>query len=208
MAQCSHAARILLVKNVDPLPPGFGEFARETGVHLDVLDYRAIRNANVWDGYDGLVLSGTDLSPHLHPSIYQAEGALVRSSRKPVLGICGGFQVIATEWNAPIVDARSPVYGRTGVRVLERDKLFDGLGETFQAFSKHRYCVRQAPEGFRTIAESANDGYVYAIKGIHAPVYGVQFHPERRHEAARVLHNFLTIVLKHRDTASREDARV
>ncbi len=208
MAQCSHPAKILVVKNVDPLPPGFAQFAQEADVDLDVLDYREIREHGVANRYDGMILSGTDLSPHLYPEIYRDEGALIRACWKPVLGICGGFQIIATEWGAPIGDTHCPVYGRTEVRVLEDDDLFKGLGSTFQAFSKHRYCVKHPPVGFRTIAESVQGSYVYALKGIDAPVYGVQFHPERRLEGARILQNFLNIVRDYRETVHVECASV
>jgi GMP synthase-like glutamine amidotransferase len=208
MAQCSHAAKLLVVKNVDPLPPGFDQFAQDSDVDLDVLDYREIREHGVANQYDGLILSGTDLSPHLYPEVYRDESALIRSCMKPVLGICGGFQIIASEWGAPIGNTHCPVYGRTEVRVIEDDDLFSGLGPTFNAFSKHRYCVQHPPIGFRTIAKSAKDGYIYAIKGIDAPIYGVQFHPERRLEGSKVLHNFLNIVLNHRKTIHMECAIV
>jgi anthranilate/para-aminobenzoate synthase component II len=208
MEQSSQETRVLVIRNVDPLPPGFATFFQEACVELDVLDYREIRGHVVSNRYHGVILSGTDLSPHLYPEIYRDEGALVRSCKKPMLGICGGFQIIATEWGAPIGDAHQPVYGRTEVRVLERNDLFNGLGSTFQAFSKHRYCVKRPPIGFRTIAESVQGNYVYAVKQIDAPIYGVQFHPERRLEAAKVLHNFLGIIRNHRTTSWAECANV
>jgi GMP synthase-like glutamine amidotransferase len=208
MEQCSYVAKILIIKNVDPLPPGFDQFAKTENVDLDVLDYREIRTYDIANEYDGLILSGTDLSPHFHPDIYSNERTLVRTCVCPVLGICGGFQIIATAWGAEITGTHQPIYGRTEVQVLHEDCLFKGLPSTFNAFSKHRYHVSHPPGGFQAIAESVRDKYLYAIKKNDAPVYGVQFHPERRLEGEKVLHNFLDIVLSHKNVASRESAIV
>lgn len=190
----SPPARLLIVKNVDPLPVGLRELARHADIAVHLVDYREISGGEAERGYHGILLTGTDLSPWLYPDLYRAQRELVERCACPVLGICGGFQLLAAHAGGALADAGSPVYGRTRVRIVEDDELFRGLAGSFVAFSKHRHRVSRVPPGFRVLARSVPHDHVYAVRMASAPVYGVQFHPERRLEGAKVLDNFLDIV--------------
>jgi len=74
--------------------------------------------------------------------------------------------------------------------------LFDGIPTRFSAGRYHSLCVDPAslPSGLEALA-AADDGTLMAIADRHAPVFGVQFHPESvlTKHGPRLLANFLTI---------------
>ncbi len=186
---------LLVVQNVERLPAGFSSMEADYGVRLDVMDYRNLSTFR-WEDhrYQGVILSGTDFAPHLHPELFEDEQRLVRGCPVPALAICGGFQVVCSAWGGTISDTAAPIYGRTHVRVVREDPLWAGLPRSFCAFSKHRYAVRQGVPDFEVTACSDNGEFVYAIRHKSRPIRGVQFHPERRHDGTRVMANFIELV--------------
>lgn len=120
--------------------------------------------------------------------------AIIREAEMPVIGFCGGHQLIAMAHGAPIGPMRrlrpgepdvttlsAPGYlkewGFTPVDVVQTDPLLDGLGSS-PVFLEAHYCeVKQLPTGFELLA-STGDCRIQVMKRSDRPVYGTQFHPE------------------------------
>lgn len=143
------------------------------------------------DGFVGAILSGTGESPAERPESYAAEMEFLRRTALPVLGICGGFQVLCLAWGGTLGPLSAPRYGRTPVSATRPDPLFTGLPEPFVAFTKHRFQVTALPASLTCIARSVEGGIVYGARHRERPQAGVQFHPERHSDGDRVLDNFL-----------------
>ncbi len=109
----------------------------------------------------------------------------------PVLGICYGHQLLAKIIGGEVGVGRGE-YGRTLIRVVERDLLFDGWGSEEYVWMSHRDHVVRLPREARVLAISEN-GYIAAFRLGDKPVYGVQFHPEVYHtrKGLVLLRNFL-----------------
>jgi GMP synthase (glutamine-hydrolysing) len=60
------------------------------------------------------------------------------------------------------------------------DKLFEGLEDNMRVWMSHGDKLAKLPEGFHTIATTANSEYA-AIGHESKPVYAIQFHPEVTH---------------------------
>ena len=138
--------------------------------------------------------------------------ALVRGLEVPVLGVCGGHQLLALAYGAQVApikgDSGATSYegmfrekGRTLVRVKIADPLVAGMkvGRQIAVHEYHAEEVKALPEGFVLLIEGEVSRY-QGIRHATRPVYGVQFHPESRRSpgpaGAAILSNFLKIALE------------
>ncbi|MBI1881032.1 MAG: gamma-glutamyl-gamma-aminobutyrate hydrolase family protein [Chloroflexi bacterium] len=141
--------------------------------------------------------------------------AVYREAAQPILGFCGGMQLLAPAYGAEIgplgplaPDKADPYHDAFGpgmkqergflpVRLAADHRLFDGLPVQPTFFQAHYWEVKAPPQGFRVLAES-DLCPVQAIAHRDRPIFGVQFHPEEYDEAhpdgRRVLENFLKMV--------------
>jgi GMP synthase-like glutamine amidotransferase len=119
---------------------------------------------------------------------------IIRSAEWPILGICGGCQLIAMAHGASLGSIRRleegeedpdeeyvPGYfkewGFVPLQILKSDPLFDGLGASPRFLAAHYWEVKEVPTGFDLLA-SSDFCRIQAIRQVGKPVYGTQFHPE------------------------------
>lgn len=141
---------------------------------------------------------------------------MVRTSKVPMIGFCGGGQIIAEAFGSKVGPIRKlrtgeldphPAYhpgffkewGFMPVRVLQTDPLFAGLGPVITVGEWHSRMMMSVPVGFDRLAET-DECPIQAIKQRGRLVYAVQFHPEhydRAHPDGKViLQNFFRQVNK------------
>jgi GMP synthase (glutamine-hydrolysing) len=139
---------------------------------------------------DGLILSGG-------PSSVYAEGAIscdpgLFDMGIPVLGICYGMQLMASNLGGSVERTGEREYGNTVLEVLAEGVLFDDLPLEQKVWMSHGDSVVQAPEGFVTTARTPSSP-VAAMEDRERGLYGVQFHPEVAHTpmGMRIMKNFL-----------------
>jgi len=157
--------------------------------------------------------------PDYAPGTRDAALAYARDPDRPLLGICGGHQLIAEAHGGrcgPIAPGGVPAhdlpclvasdlralrvdspFGRVGYLPAHRaaaHPLFEGLGAAPRFLHVHYWHVVEVPEGFEVLARSA-DGVVQAMAHRQRPIFGTQFHPEGfgedAPEGARLLAAFL-----------------
>ena len=119
---------------------------------------------------------------------------IIRAGELPIVGLCGGHQLIARAYGTPLGPMRrlkegeedvypdlGPGYHKewdfTPVRVLKADPIFEGLGENPVFLEAHYWEVKEVPPGFELLA-STDVCRIQAIKHTSQLVYGTQFHPE------------------------------
>lgn len=165
---------------------------RERGVYAEVVQPEDVETAAEAPDVKAIILSGGP------SSVYQ-EGAPDVSDKifhlgKPILGICYGHQLIARKLGGVVMRGKGE-YGRTLMRLLERDPVFDGWNAEEVVWMSHGDYVKEPPPGFVVLAVSEN-GYIAAMRKGH--IYGVQFHPEVSHTAkgGLLLENFLRKVAR------------
>ncbi len=151
---------------------------REQGVYTEIVSYDTVTAEHVErSGARLLVLSGGPSSVYSPNAPIMDSGVL--DTGIPVLGICYGHQLIASLLGGRVERGRGE-YGRTLVKLVERDPLFEGWGSEEEVWMSHADYVAEPPPGFRVLAVSEN-GYIAAMRHEEKPIYGVQFHPEVRH---------------------------
>jgi len=136
------------------------------------------------------------------------EAVTVRN--KPILGICLGMQLLASRseegdaeglgWiDADVVrfaihDRRLkvPHIGWNGVRVSRSDALLEGVTADTEFYFVHAYHL--VCRDRRDVLCETDYGYRFTSAVARGNVYGVQFHPEKSHDAGEaLLRNFVRI---------------
>ncbi|WP_096393625.1 type 1 glutamine amidotransferase [Halorubrum trapanicum] len=134
--------------------------------------------------FDGVVVTGSRSSVYwdeawIPPLVdYVAEAA---DDGVPVLGVCYGHQVLAEALGGRVAGMDGFEIGYNEIRRVRDDPLFEGIGESFTAFTTHGDAVVELPPSATLLAE--NDRGVHAFRDGHC--WGVQFHPEYDVETAR-----------------------
>ncbi|MCX8040603.1 MAG: gamma-glutamyl-gamma-aminobutyrate hydrolase family protein [Planctomycetota bacterium] len=157
-----------------------------------------------------LFIGGPDYHPDAygetqHPQAYlmdrrrhEADLALARAALQrqlPVLGICGGHQLLAiasggaliqdipSQWRDPLPH-RGP-HANHPIDIREGSRLARLIGRKLMVNSFHHQAVRPDRCGAFVVAAQAPDGIVEAIEHPALPfAIGVQWHPERMPESA------------------------
>ena len=166
---------------------------REEGVYSEIVPFARAGSAFARMRPRGIILSGGPASvtepspPALDEPLYQAG--------VPMLGICYGEQVMASQLGGEVEGGHHREFGRAEVEVTAECGLFDGvwrLGERYPVWMSHGDRVTKLPEGFRVVATSPN-APIAAIADDARKFYGVQFHVEVMHtpHGAALLRNFV-----------------
>lgn len=162
--------------------------------------------ARVRPGVHRIVLTGQGTPWTAYPaSMFTAFRRFLDKVEVPVLGICGGHQLIALAHGVVVAPIRGTLKnnsykgmfrqrGFTRVRLTAGAPLFAGLPAEAVVWQNHVEEVKVLPAGFAQIA--ADDvSPLQAFMHPTRPIYGVQFHPEKWDEAnpagRTILENFL-----------------
>ena len=163
---------------------------RELDVYSELLPHDIPFTELEQRGTRAIILSGgpnsvyDDDAPKPDPAIW--------SGRIPVLGICYGAQLMASELGGDVLAAGKREYGPASVQLDTSDGLFQGLEREQPVWMSHGDSITRLPEGFVSTAQT--DATPFA--GLEAPdrnLYGIQFHPEVVHtpRGKDVLRNFV-----------------
>lgn len=141
---------------------------------------------------------------------------LIRTTKIPMIGFCGGGQLIGKAYGMKVVYMRklrpgesdpAPSYhpghfkekGFLAVQIGKQDPLFAGLPQEPVFRQSHAFQTSDVPPDFDLLA-SSGECRIEAIKHRERVLYGVQFHPEAydaEHTHGRILlENFFRIALK------------
>lgn len=164
--------------------------------------------------------------PHYSETELAGVRALLKEATWPIIGLCGGLQLIVQMYggtfgpmsvssfkaNGPFTETPLPPdmmapaeaqaqnvrqeQGFMPVRVIQQHPLLDNLGPEPVFFQLHSWEVKSLSDEFQLLAESPLCK-VQIIAHKTAPLFGVQFHPERYNEAhpdgRTILENFFEI---------------
>jgi GMP synthase (glutamine-hydrolysing) len=163
---------------------------RDSGVYCEIEPFDLALDEIARRRPIGIILSGgpesvyAEGAPRSRPELYDLH--------IPVLGICYGMQLMAHQLGGAVTGAAGRQYGRTEIRVGERGKLLDGLGERETVWMSHGDHVASMPAGFQSGA-ATDSAPIVAFENTERGLYGIQFHVEVTHTACglAVLRNFL-----------------
>ena len=161
-----------------------------------------------------LVPGGNDMNPKYYgekrhprtvlenPNIDALKLAVTRKCAKigmPLLGICGGEQVLNVALGGSLKQHIPTGYhmGWRKVKIAKGSWLYKMFGSTESVHHAHHQCVKRLGDGLIATQWDAKDGYIEAIEHVSLPLYGVQWHPENMGAKGRkVARSFARICMK------------
>ena len=167
----------------------------EHEITTEVIRHNAPNLQTKADDFDALVLSGTENMLNREDlGEYKTEIALIKNYERPLLGICGGHQLIGIAYGSKVIALGYEVTGYHNVQIIRPNTLFRSLPLTIQVLESHKEIVNKLPSKFDLMAYSKG-GIIEAMVHSEKPVYGVQFHPERYEKMSPhgriILQNFI-----------------
>ncbi|MFA6213701.1 MAG: GMP synthase subunit A [Candidatus Micrarchaeia archaeon] len=142
------------------------------------------------DAADAVILSGGPSS--VTKDDFHSLPGFIRASKKPVLGICLGHQLIAHTLGGKVVKGKNAEYGISKIEVDKPGALLADVPTPFNAWVSHFDEVLEMPEGFVSLAHSETCAHE-AMESPARKLFSVQFHPEVWHteNGEKILENFL-----------------
>ena len=171
--------RVVVVDNRDSFVHTLAGYLRDLGAEtvLIAADDPRLPGRAVRDAQAILVSPGPG-----HPDDAGQSVAVVRAAFGagiPLLGVCLGHQAIATAFGGPVGHAPELLHGITSVIRHAGEGVFADLPDGFVATRYHSLAVQ--PESLPTeleVTAQTEGGVVMGLRHRHAPIEGVQFHPE------------------------------
>jgi GMP synthase (glutamine-hydrolysing) len=166
---------------------------REEKVYCEIVPYQSAQAAFATMRPKGVILSGGPASvlekgaPRVPMAIFEAG--------VPVLGICYGEQLMATQLGGKVEAGHHREFGRAEVEVTKPSALYDGVwqvGERYPVWMSHGDRVTELPPGFAVVGTSPN-APISIIADERRQFYATQFHLEVVHtpHGAALLRNFV-----------------
>lgn len=157
-----------------------------TDALVSVRPFETPVSVSALDRVSGLLIGGSAWSVFEEIPYYDALATLLREARRrllPTFGICFGAQAIAHVFGGLVErDHARAEYGTIDVhREEEVDDLFSELPLRFRAQAWHQDRIARLPTGAAAAAWSQG-AILQAFAFRDAPIWGVQFHPERTSE--------------------------
>ncbi|MEA3352326.1 MAG: glutamine-hydrolyzing GMP synthase [Campylobacterota bacterium] len=169
---------------------------RNSGFYSEIVPY----NESIEDikarSPKGIVLSGGPASIYAEDA-YKVDKKVFELGL-PILGICYGMQTIAHYLGGSVVPADHHEYGKAELKVENSTSpIFKDITDNEIVWMSHGDKVESIPEGFTTIATSANSPYA-AIANEKENIYAFQYHPEVTHsvQGGQMLVNFAKHICK------------
>jgi GMP synthase (glutamine-hydrolysing) len=172
-------------------------FERLSGVPCLLLHFTQVDRAFLERlGVGAVILSGhSTLIDDYDPETLTPLIELIRETSRPLLGLCGGHQLIGLAFGAApapmgrlapgeadpwpdLAPGMRKEWGPSRVQIFADDSLFAGLDQTVVVEQRHFWELKTVPAGFVRLAASGLCP-IQAIRHGSRPLYGVQFHPER-----------------------------
>lgn len=170
---------------------------RELNVYCEIHPFTHIPDINDEEyAVKGIILSGSPCSvkdagaPHVDLDVFLG--------KLPVLGICYGAQLMASQHRGEVLPSAIREYGRAKLSFVDTHAaLLKEITPDSQVWMSHGDTIASLPDTMQVIASTPSVA-VAAYKVKDEETYGIQFHPEVTHsvEGKTVLRNFVVHICR------------
>jgi len=173
--------KVLILDNYDSfvynLYQAIGDLGAQPVVHRnDAINVDEIRSL----APDAIILSPGPGHP-LKARDFGVCGQVLRelSPSTPTLGVCLGHQGIGTAYGGAVVHASRILHGKASLVRHDGRTIFEDLPNPLVAGRYHSLAIdaTSLPPDLE-VSATAEDGEIMAVRHLHHPIEGVQFHPE------------------------------
>ena len=166
---------ILIIDNFDSFTYNLVDYFNQLDLEVKVLRNNAPDKDLLNERYEAVVLSPG-------PGVPASAGKLMKimdfyHDKKPILGICLGYQAIGKFFGGSLKKAQKPMHGKTSVVFNNGDEIFNNLPTSFEVTRYHSLICHNLYDEILIISLSKEEE-VMAIRHKEYPIYGLQFHPE------------------------------
>ena len=148
------------------------DILRNSKINFKTKHYKEIKKYGI-KKFDKIIITGTSLKDDKFLEDLN-EFQWIKLYNKPVLGICGGMQILVL-----IFKGMLKMEKEIGLIDIEFKGRFLGMERKRHAYNLHKFYVRS--NEFEIFAES-NSKIPQAVKHKTKPFYGALFHPEVRNK--------------------------
>src|SRR5437868_2311255 len=164
---------------------------REANVYCEILPFNTPAETIASRKPKEIILSGGPAS------VYDKDAPkpsfnIIEETDCPILGICYGLQVIASDLGGEVLPSDNREYGYARLFISEPESLiFKDLPGEMDVWMSHGDQVTKIPPGFRVTART--EDALNAFEDLSGRIFGMQFHPEVAHTpfGGQILQNFL-----------------
>ena len=166
---------------------------RELGFYNELIDGFAKEPPKNFE-FSGIILSGGP------DQVSSQEGrtlpSWVKESKKPILGICYGMQLLVDHFGGVVKQGEQREFGQEDITWTQdgnENKLFAQTPSKQTVWMSHGDHIEHDESVLKSLAYTKN-GVIAAIRHVSCEVYGLQFHPEVVHTqwGSSLLKNFAT----------------
>jgi GMP synthase (glutamine-hydrolysing) len=163
-------------------------------VNIDIIHYPEANTDRVLEHNPVCVLISGQTAPWIdyEPEVLAPVFDFLTTTDLPVLGICGGHQLIAQAYGVLVAPMGYKELGYIEVDLPAEDPLLKGIDSPATFFSWHGEEVKAMPEDFINLG-SSDLCAVQIFRHRDKEIFGVQFHPElsgRKPDGRVLLLNF------------------
>ncbi|HRP90753.1 MAG TPA: glutamine-hydrolyzing GMP synthase [Edaphocola sp.] len=162
---------------------------RELNIYCEIVP--CLKPIELTDDIKGVILSGSPFS--VNDANAPKPEVAAWAQKVPVLGICYGAQLLASQYGAEVGKSSSREYGRAHINLKSEDVFLNGIENGTQVWMSHSDSIKALPEGFSLLADTDSIPVAaFKVNKFEKPVYGIQFHPEVTHstQGKIILKNF------------------
>lgn len=153
-------------------------------------------NTSEKENIKGIIISGGPLclSDELNISSINKNIAIFLSFPNiPILGICFGFQIMASIYGGRIISMNKKKEGLTRIRKIDNSEILNIKNINENVYQCHKDKLIEVPPNFKIVAFDNNENIIQCIESKKLKRYGVQFHPEAIESTHYIIKNFIKI---------------
>jgi anthranilate synthase component II len=178
--------QVLMIDNYDSFTFNIVQYFGELGAQVSVVrnddtTVAALSQAHAKGEFTHLCVSPGPCSPA--EAGISIEAITHFAGKLPILGVCLGHQSLGAAFGGEVVRAQTLMHGKVSEITTTQQGVFRNLPERFTVNRYHSLAVSRAnlPACLQVTAQTA-DGEIMGLRHAgmpaHAPLEGVQFHPE------------------------------
>ncbi len=161
---------------------------------VSIINYELLK-PEFLNRYNKIVISPGPGLPDEFPKLYKLLRLYYKS--KPILGVCLGFETIATFFGCKLYNLPLVYHGvRKKAKILKYSSLFKDIRKNFTAGLYHSWAVdsKTIPAELK-VTSISEDGVIMSLEHIYFPIFGLQFHPESHitDDGQKIFYNFVRL---------------
>ena len=167
----------MLIDNYDSFTWNLYDYASQCGIKCQIFRNDEITLNEIESIQpEGFIFSPGPGRPSDHPLLFKVLEKY--EGKKPILGICLGYQAIGEFYGGRLVKASKPMHGKVSIIEHDNSQMFEGIPSPLKVTRYHSLAIAEIEKTPLVITSSTLDGETMSFMHREKPLWGMQFHPE------------------------------